>query len=135
MEYEVYTDGAYAPSRNEGGYAFVILKDRNILYKGYNSIMNTTNNRMEILSVIQAINCCIKYNINSFKLYSDSLYVINTMKGLYQRKKNLDLWKILDEKVIGLDIDWTHLDGHSGDTYNEYCDKLAVFASTWKKED
>ena len=130
--YEVYTDGAYSPLRKQGGYSFIIVKDSSsVLKKGFNVVPITTVNRMEMMAVIQAIHFCKKFELKEIKLYSDSMYVIGTMTLNWKKKKNLDLWKILDEKLATNDliIHWVHVKGHSNNEWNDYCDKLAVLGS------
>lgn len=126
---KIYTDGAYSSSRNQGGWAFVVLKDDIKISQGYDTVFNTTNNRMEVQSAIEAIKEMINQDIKEFVLYSDSMYLIGTMTLNWKRKKNIDLWIELDTLTQGLTIEWKHTKGHAGDKYNEYCDMLAVHAS------
>lgn len=126
---EIYTDGAYSSLRNQGGWAFVVLKDGVKVSSGFDAVLNTTNNRMEILSAIEAIKHMKEQNISEFTIYSDSMYLVGTMTLNWKRKKNVDLWIIMDELISGLNITWLHVKGHEGDKYNEMCDMLAVHAS------
>ena len=126
---KVYTDGAYSPSRNQGGWAFVVLKDDEKIYSSYDVVQNTTNNRMEIQSVIEAIKYLKDQGIKEFTIHSDSMYVIGTMTLNWSKKKNTDLWIFLEDLITGLDIKWKHTKGHNGDKWNEYCDMLAVHGS------
>ena len=50
----IYTDGAYSSSRNQGGWAFVVVQNNEVIYKEYDGLINTTNNRMEIMGVLKA---------------------------------------------------------------------------------
>ena len=84
---------------------------------------NTTNNRMEIMAVIEALRF-IPTDAD-VKIFSDSTYVINTMTKNWKRKKNQDLWIMLDNEVAGRNIEWQWVKGHSGDLFNEEADKLA----------
>jgi len=128
--FKVYTDGAYSSSRDQGGWAFVVVDDKDRkLHQDFNGIKNTTNNRMEIQGVIEAIDYMKNQNINEFELFSDSMYVIGTMTLNWKKKKNIDLWLILDELVKGLIITFTHERGHIGNKWNEHCDMLAVHGS------
>lgn len=129
---KIYTDGAYSSSRDQGGWAFVILQDNLKIAQGFDGTRQTTNNRMEIQSVIEALKYCKSNNINEFELFSDSMYVIGTMTLNWKKKKNVDLWLILDELKENLQIKWTHEKGHSGDKWNEHCDMLAVHGSHLK---
>ena len=99
--YEIYTDGAYSFSRNQGGWAFVIIYAK-------------------------------ENNIESFTIWSDSMYVIGTMSLNWKRNKNNDLWEKLDILVKDCNINWQHTKGHVGNKYNELCDTFAVEASKAK---
>ena len=126
---EVYSDGAYSSSRDQGGWAFVVLKDREKISQGFGGVKKTTNNRMEIQSAMEALKYLKAEGISEFKIYSDSMYLIGTMTLNWKKKKNVDLWIEMDELVNGLNITWEHVKGHEGDKYNEHCDMLAVHAS------
>ena len=124
----IYTDGAYSPSTNRGGVGFIVLKDGNELFRYSKHFRNTTNNRMELLAVIIALES-IK-NPNEITIITDSMYLVGTITKGWKRKINLDLWERLDKainrhsKVI---FKWVK--GHAGDCWNEQVDKLAVNAS------
>jgi ribonuclease HI len=138
MLIEIYTDGAYSSSRNQGGWAFVVLKDGEMIHRGFDLIKNTTNNRMEISSVIEALKYIMTTDIEEFTLYSDSMYVIGTMTLNWKRKKNIDLWIIIDHLVNILSkrkINWMHVKGHSNNRWNGYCDMLAIHASQFKLDE
>jgi ribonuclease HI len=126
---EIYTDGAYSSSRNQGGWAFVVLKDGTKVSSAFDSVVSTTNNRMEVQSAIEAIKHMKNQNIKEFTIYSDSMYLVGTMTKNWKRNKNVDLWIELDDLIQDLTINWEHTKGHSGNKYNDYCDMLAVHAS------
>ncbi|MFI5360118.1 MAG: ribonuclease HI [Halanaerobiales bacterium] len=135
----IYTDGACSGNPGPGGYAaLIIYGDLEEKISGYDP--ETTNNRMEMMAVIKALNS-IKGRINEdtiVKIISDSDYVV---KGLQEwlpgwkkrgwktadRKavKNQDLWKELDSLVSEFRIELIKVKGHSGDVYNERVDSLA----------
>lgn len=124
---EIYTDGSYASSRNQGGWAYIVVKDNSIIYKEYGGLLNTTNNRMEIMGVLKCLETFGSYNV-PLKIYSDSMYVIGTLTLNWKMKKNIDLW----EKVLPLvnpNIEFIHIKGHNGNKFNDECDKWAVFGS------
>ena len=126
---EIYTDGAYSSSRNQGGWAFVVVKDNKVIYKEYNGLLNTTNNRMEIMGMLKALEYIKSNELQlPIKLYSDSMYVIGTLTLNWKMKKNTDLWEIL-LPLVNPDIEYLHVKGHDGNRFNEECDKWAVFAS------
>lgn len=127
---EIYTDGAYSPSRDRGGIAFVVIQNKEKIFRHFEMIpTNATNNRMEILSVIEACLWALKNNHKEVTIYSDSMYVIGTMSKNWAKNKNFDLWETLEKLVIHLKIKWVHIKGHSGNKFNELCDALAVAAS------
>ena len=135
MMIEVYTDGAYSSSRDMGGFAFVVLENKEKIYSYFFNEPNTTNNRMEIVAVLKALYWLKEVGkLNEdIIIYTDSMYVIGSMTKNWKRNKNVDLFTELDniykqfKTVVFMDIK-----GHSGDKYNELCDKLAVIASQSK---
>jgi ribonuclease HI len=129
---EIYSDGAFASSRNQGVWAYVVTKKDIKIYSDYEGVLNTTNNRMEIQGVISALKYCIKENIQECIIYTDSMYVIGTMTKNWKRNKNNDLWEILDKYYSKVTVSLSHVKGHNGDKWNEYCDMLAVHASNLK---
>ena len=98
---EIYTDGSSRGNPGPGGYGIVMIyKDkRKELFQGYKL---TTNNRMELLAVIRALEE-VKTNKHKIKIYSDSKYVVesvekgwiwNWQKKNFKNKQNVDLWKM-----------------------------------------
>ena len=126
---EIYTDGAYAPSRRQGGWAFVVLKDKVKIHSAFFPVKDTTNNRMEIQAAIEACRWSIEQGIEEITIYSDSMYVIGTMTLNWKKKLNTDLWLEMFELTEKIEVNWLHVKGHSGDKYNDLCDALAVEAS------
>jgi len=122
MSNKIYTDGSCL--RNPGGpsgWAFYILEN------GYESFASggeksSTNNRMELTAVIKALTACSN---NKYTIFSDSKYVINCAIGTWKRKKNLDLWEQFNYISSDKILKWVWVKGHSGDEYNEICDRLA----------
>ena len=126
---KIYTDGAYSPSRLQGGWAFVALKDDVKIHSSFFPVKDTTNNRMEIQAAIEACKWSIEQGYEEITIFSDSMYVIGTMTQNWKRKKNVDLWIEMDEVIDKVKVNWLHVKGHSGDRYNDLCDALAVQAS------
>lgn len=120
MKTQIYTDGG---CRNTvGGYAFIIItSDYELSWS--DQVLDTTNNRMELTAVIEALNC-LGTN-EPCDIYSDSQWVINCAQKLWKRNKNLDLWEIYDSISSTHDIHYFWVKGHSGNIYNERCDKMA----------
>ena len=136
MPIEIYTDGSAKGNPGKGGYGIVLL------YKGRRKEISegfrlTTNNRMELLAVIVAIEA-IKKDLESITVYSDSKYVINAVekgwlfnweKTNFNKKKNPDLWIRFLKAYRKHRILFKWVRGHSNNTENERCDYLAVNAS------
>lgn len=132
---EVYTDGGCRPNPGVGGWAAVLIHgDRVKELSG--GEMESTNNRMELLSAINALEALKKPCKVEF--HTDSQYVKNGIttwiagwkkKGWRRGKeelKNVDLWKRLDAAVQRHSIRWFWIRGHAGDKYNEICDQLCT---------
>lgn len=129
----IYTDGACKTSDKTGGWAFVVIKDREKVYSEFNSEDDTTNNRMEIMACIKALEYCLEINIKEVIINSDSMYVIGTMSQNWKRNTNHDLWRVMDDLCEKVKVVWQHVKGHEGDKWNSLCDALAVTASNYRK--
>lgn len=122
---EIYTDGSCLKNPNgPGGWAICILED-DTHYIMYDSDKSTTNNRMELTAIIEAVKC-VK---DECKIYTDSQLCINCATGKWRRKANLDLWSIYDEVSKNKNIVYEWVKGHSGNQYNELVDKYAYNAA------
>lgn len=128
-EYKVYCDGAYSSLRDQGGWAFVVIKEGIQIKSSCGDVCKTTNNRMEIQAALEAIKWAKENSIFEFSIVTDSMYLIGTQSKGWKKNKNLDLWVEIEEAKQGLTVSWEHVKGHSGDTYNELCDTLALHAS------
>ena len=133
---EIFTDGACSGNPGKGGYGIVMrYGDKEKEYsKGFR---RTTNNRMELLAVIDALSKIKRYDI-PVVVYSDSKYVIdsiskgwvfNWVKTGFKGKKNEDLWRRYLEQHSKFDIEWKWVKGHAGHPENERCDELATSAA------
>lgn len=122
----IYTDGAHSSTRNQGGWAFIVIENDKEIHNGYGSVKNTTNNRMEIMGALEAIKWSTSPEIT---IFTDSMYLIGTMTKNWKRNKNTDLWEQMEQAIKGKNIKWSHIKGHSGDKWNNRCDILAVHGS------
>jgi ribonuclease HI len=131
---QIYTDGSCSPNPGVGGWAYIIRYPSETEIIGYGYELGSTNNRMEIMAVIKALEYL---NRPSFiELTLDSQYVgygmIRWMHGWAKtgfNNKNGDLWKVLYNLYkYHKNIDVNMIKGHSDCLDNNRCDKLAVKA-------
>jgi len=134
---KIYTDGSSKGNPGAGGYGIVLLSDeghRKEVAKGYRK---TTNNRMELLSVIVALEM-LKDKPMDVVVYSDSKYVVDAVekkwlfnweKKCFDKKKNIDLWKRFLIIYREHNVKFIWVKGHANNVENERCDKLAVAAA------
>ena len=121
----VYTDGGCQPNPGTGGIGIVVInKATGEVQEVSCGYAYTTNNRMEVIALITALNMLPK-NAEA-TVYSDSLYAINCWQRNWSREKNADLWPKLDAAAKGKHLTVRHVRGHAGDLYNERCDELAT---------
>ncbi len=122
----IYTDGSCLGNPGPGGWG-AIIKDgqkETVLSGGEDG---TTNNRMEMMAVIEALKWVSEHDKDrEIQVYSDSSLIINTLNDDWKRKTNGDLWAALDEARAELKIEWNWVKGHAGTPLNERCDQLAV---------
>lgn len=126
--YRVYTDGAYSSARNQGGIGFVILKDDEEVARYSKMYKNSTNQRMEQMAAIVALESIS--TPSEVTIISDSQYVVCTYTKNWKRKANLDLWKRFDAAIaFHTKVEFLWVKGHDKDEYNNIADKLASNAS------
>lgn len=135
-EITIYTDGAARGNPGPGGYGIVMISGnhRKELSAGYHL---TTNNRMELLAVIVALETLKKPN-SRVTIFTDSRYVADAVeknwlfewerKG-FKKKKNPDLWKRFLIVYRQHNVTFRWVKGHANIPENELCDQLAVQAS------
>ena len=100
---EIYTDGAYNPVLNQGGWGAVVLVDgQKRVFSG--TAKKTTNNRMEITAALEGI--LQTPQGEEVVLYTDSQYLFGCMTRGWQRRANRDLWEQLDEAVNQRKVRW-----------------------------
>ena len=146
MKVKIYTDGACVGNPGPGGWAAIILaeKDKKEIFGGEKL---TTNNRMELTAPIKALEYCAKqYDkqrpLKQIEIYTDSTYVkegitvwINTWEknnwktADKKNVKNVELWKKLKELAKPNQIKWQWIKGHSDNPMNDLADQLAKKAT------
>jgi ribonuclease HI len=136
---EIFTDGACRGNPGPGGWGALLRfdgKEKEL----YGAEAETTNNRMEMLAAISALES-LKHNRHSVIMTTDSRYVMdgitkwipgwkkrNWKTASKQPVKNKDLWQRLDLLAGDLSIEWRWVKGHSGHPENERVDELANIA-------
>lgn len=138
---EIYTDGSSRGNPGPGGYGIVMLwgDKRKELSAGYR---HTTNNRMELMAVIVALQNLTKKNI-PVTIYTDSQYVVNSIEKKWLLgwiktdfkggKKNKDLWLQYHALSRDFTIKMIWVKGHADNAYNNRCDELATAAAQGKQ--
>ena len=132
---KVYTDGACKGNPGQGGWGALILEN-DIKREIYGGESNTTNNRMELMAVIRALELLKEQN--DITVFTDSTYVqkgisewiINWKRNGWKSSnkksvKNKDLWVELDNLNDLMSVKWEWIKGHAGNTGNERADYLA----------
>jgi len=133
----IYTDGAARGNPGPGGYGVVLMwgdKQKEIS-AGYRL---TTNNRMELMAVIVALESLTKKNI-PLTIYTDSQYIVNAIQQKWLDnwirtdfkggKKNKDLWLRFYKLAKDYDIKFVWVKGHADNPFNNCCDQLATAAA------
>ncbi len=127
----IYTDGACSGNPGPGGYCAILQSNgrEKVISGGEKS---TTNNRMELLAVIEALRSLTKKCI--VEVHSDSAYVINAVNNDwlsgwkargFHNVKNPDLWEKLASLIAAHEVRFVKVKGHSDDELNNRCDEIA----------
>lgn len=135
MNITIYTDGGCSGNPGPGAWAAILSHKEHKKTIGGGEL-NTTNNRMELLAAIKALQNLKKEGL-TITLYSDSEYLIKGMTGRLSKwknnnwktsnkkpVKNKDLWLLLDNLSLNHNITWLWVKGHSTNISNKECDKI-----------
>jgi ribonuclease HI len=133
---KIYTDGACKGNPGIGGWGALLVHNEQSI-EIFDGELETTNNRMELKAVIEALNHAISMN-DVVQIYTDSSYVqkgiqewiLNWKKNGWRSSnkkpvKNQDLWQELDTLNSSLKVEWFWVKGHAGHPGNERADFLA----------
>ena len=141
-EIKIYTDGSSLGNPGPGGWGTVIIEKEKIIHELGGHEKDTTNNRMELTAVIEALKYIIKnHKKDQVEIFADSTYVLGGVTSWIENwekngwrtanKKpvlNQDLWKELIELIRSYDnkIIWQKVKGHSGHIHNDRADEIAT---------
>ncbi len=137
QEITIYTDGSSRGNPGPGGYGAILMygDKRKELSQGY---QKTTNNRMELMGVIAALEALKKTGLN-ITIYSDSQYIVKALNegwlnkwmatNFAKGKKNKDLWVRFYNLYKQHNIKFVWVKGHAENIYNNRCDQLATAAA------
>jgi ribonuclease HI len=135
----IYTDGSSRGNPGPGGYGIVMEHCKSGYVKEYSKGFKlTTNNRMELLAVIEALKKLKQKNLKII-VYTDSKYVVDSVekkwlfkweKVNFKNKKNVDLWLDFLSLYKKNSIKFHWIKGHNDHPQNESCDKLAFNAAS-----
>lgn len=131
----IYTDGACRGNPGKGGWG-AILRYKGTIKELHGGERDTTNNRMELMAAIAALEalkkpCAVQLHIDSkYVLDGITKWLPNWKKAGWKTAakkpvKNEDLWRRLDSAIQSHTIDWRWVKGHSGNQGNERADALA----------
>jgi len=133
----IYTDGAARGNPGRGGYGAILIwkGNKKEISQGY---VHTTNNRMELMSVIAALESLTRTGLD-IEVYSDSKYVVQAVSERWLDKwiatdfkggkKNKDLWTRYYKISRAHQIKFIWVKGHASNPYNQRCDELATSAA------
>ena len=124
--YEIHTDGSCLLNPGPGGWGAVVAGEGGAVSKLSGGERSTTNNRMEITAVIEALEAIPQGA--SAVVHSDSEYVVKTMTKGWKRNANKDLWERLERAASARSVEFRWVRGHAGNKGNEMADRLAVNA-------
>tara|TARA_R110002073_G_C9282446_1_gene565271 strand:+ start:293 stop:730 length:438 start_codon:yes stop_codon:yes gene_type:complete len=130
---QIYTDGS-CKKGGDGGWGVAVYEDNILVSELFGGELDTTNNRMELLAFIKALQYAYDNNIRDAEVFSDSMYVIkgttewlrNWIAKDYSGVKNCDMWRRIEKaNFIWGTMNIQHIKGHAGHEGNEKADALA----------
>lgn len=140
MRVKIYTDGACSGNPGKGGYGIILrtmIKGQIYQKEFSQGYSHTTNNRMELMGVIEALKKLKKSC--EVQIYSDSSYVVDAINKNWLNNwqnnnwrggtiKNIDLWQQLIPLLEKHQVEFFWIKGHDSNEFNNRCDELAVQA-------
>jgi ribonuclease HI len=139
---KIFTDGGCSGNPGPGGWGYIVImhtfQGENVITQNMGAEKETTNNRMEMTAVIEALRALKQMDVpRRVSVYTDSQYVqkgmsewIHTWKKNSWRTsdkkpvKNQELWMALDSLASEFTVAWEWVKGHAGNEFNERCDRM-----------
>ena len=119
---KIYTDGSCLKNPGPGGWGVIMIDADGYEWHLSEGEGNTTNNRMELQAIIEALNFV---QGPEYIIYTDSELTMKCAVGIYSRKANKDLWEEYNRALDGRKLHWVWVKAHNGNLYNDYVDMLA----------
>ncbi|WP_291632254.1 ribonuclease H [Clostridium sp.] len=148
MKLKIYTDGSCSGNPGPGGWGCIIIYEDDQILKLSGGDIHTTNNRMELQAINEALIYCLysKEDIEGITIYSDSNYCVNSITNWLKNWKrngwvtkarapikNKDIFQSVDMVLnmirVKMKVDFVLVKGHDGNMYNEMADVAAVEAT------
>lgn len=133
----IYTDGGCSGNPGPGGWAFAVSENGKLVTTSSGGDAQTTNNKMELTAVINALRFALDKREHEVTILTDSQYVKNGItQWIHSWKrngwrtsskapvKNVEYWVQLDSLNSSLSVTWSWVKGHAGIEGNEECDRL-----------
>lgn len=133
----IYTDGGCSGNPGPGGWAFAVSENGKLVTTSSGGDAQTTNNKMELTAVINALRFALDKGEREVTILTDSQYVKNGItQWIHSWKrngwrtsskapvKNVEYWVQLDSLNSSLSVTWSWVKGHAGIEGNEECDRL-----------
>ena len=136
-----YTDGSCSVNPGTGSWGFILVKEDTVIIKS-SLVKDTTNNRMELMAILEVLRYSSKQEFKEIKIVSDSMYCINCFNNWCkiwwrdvarrEEAKNADLWNEVftitrDNPLMKVKFEWVK--GHNNDKYNTMIDKVVQIMS------
>lgn len=136
----IYTDGGFSQNRNVGAWAIVVIQDEKKIHEDFSTYIDSTNNKMEMKAIYEAMLYAQKFPNRTFSIVTDSQYVLKSLtewmpgwiKNDWQTSTgkpvlNKPIWEMMYPLYLSsknIKFEWTR--GHNGDLWNEYADDLCT---------
>ena len=129
--YTIYSDGGYSVATASGGCAFVVLRDGELIMEGSARIEHASSQRAELEAVLLALwEIPERSNVHIIMDSRYAMQVLDAARPPHFTRKNMDLirrfFEIKGQRRLGVTFEWIR--SHTGDSWNEYCDRLCTEA-------